>query len=53
MCDKKCNEEGFKFHDIAEIVVADDGKPHTTHLRRNCYNLKLAEREDTKGTNAV
>ena len=53
MCDKKCTEDGFKFCDIADIVVADDGKPHTINLCRNCYNLRLAERDDTKGTNAV
>ena len=52
MCDKKCNKEGFKFCDIAPILVEDDGKPHTINLCRNCYSLRLGERSDSKVTNA-
>ena len=52
MCDKKCNKEGFKFCDIAAILVEDDGKPHTINLCRNCYSLRLGERSDSKVTNA-
>ena len=29
MCDRQCRKEGFKFCDIAAIMVEDDGKPHT------------------------
>ena len=53
MYDQRCNEECFKFFDIAAILVARDGKPHTINLCRNCHNLRVAERDDTKGTNAV
>ena len=52
MCDKKCSKEGFKFEDIAAILVEDDGKPHKINLCRNCYNLRLAERNESKVTNA-
>ena len=40
MCDVKCNEEGFKFCDIAAILAEDDGKPHT-----NNFIDKLLQRE--------
>ena len=53
MCDKKCDEEGFKFYDIAPILVEDDGKPHTINLCRNCYDHRLTESGETKVTNAV
>ena len=36
MCDKKCNKEGFKFYDIAAVLVEDDGKTHTINLCGNC-----------------
>ena len=51
MCDQKCNKEGFKFYDIAAILVEDDGKPHTINLCRNCFNLRLAERNESVVTN--
>ena len=34
MCDKKCNEQGFKFFEIASTLVEDDGRPHTINLCR-------------------
>ena len=52
MCDKKCNEEGFRFYDIAAVVTEDDGKPHTINLCRDCYNLRLAERTESIVTSA-
>ena len=51
MCDQKCNKEGFKFHDIAAILVEDDGKPHTINLCRNYYSPRLAERNESVVTN--
>ena len=42
----------FKFYDSAPMLVEDDGKPHTINLCKNCFNLRLAERDDTKATNA-
>ena len=51
MCDQKCNKEGFKFYDIAAILVEDDGKPHTINLCRNCYSPRLAERNESVVTN--
>ena len=44
MCDKKCNEEGFNFCDLAAIVADADDKPHTIHFCRNCYHCRLTER---------
>ena len=29
MCDRRCRKEGFKFYDIASIMVEEDGEPHT------------------------
>ena len=52
MCDKECNKEGFKFFDIATMLVEDDGKPHTINLCINCYALRLAERNESEVTNA-
>ena len=52
MCDKKCNNEGFKFNEVAGTLVADDGNTHTMNLCRNCFNLSLAERSESKVTNA-
>ena len=31
---------------FAAILVEDDGRPHTTDLFKNCYNLRLAERNE-------
>ena len=52
MCDQKCNTEGLRFYDIAAILAEDDGKPHTINLCRNCFNLRLAERNESVVTNA-
>ena len=41
LCDKKCNEEGFKFLDIAAISVEGDSKPHTINLCKNCHDHRL------------
>ena len=45
MCDKKCNEEGFQFHDIAAILVENN------NLCRTCHNERLAERNESEVTN--
>ena len=50
MCDQTYSEEGFKFYDIAALLV-DDSKLHTVNLCRNCYNIRVAERNDSKVTN--
>ena len=43
MCDRK---EGFKFYDIAAVMVEGDGKPHAMNLCRACYNLRQAGRKE-------
>ena len=40
---RQCWKEGFKFFDIASIMVEDDGEPHTINL-----DMKRPRRE--KGT---
>ena len=50
MCDKS-NKEGFKFFDIAAILE-DDGKSHTINLCKNCYDMRLSERNELKVTGA-
>ena len=52
ICDQKGKEKGFKFYDVAAILVEDNGKPHTINFCRNCYNLRLTERDESKVTNA-
>ena len=34
MCDRQSKKEGFKFFDIASIMVEDDGEPHTNRRRQ-------------------
>ena len=29
MCDRQCRTEGYKFCEIASMIVEDDGEPHT------------------------
>ena len=36
MCDNECNEEGFKFYQLAAIVV-EGGAAHTINLRKQCF----------------
>ena len=31
-CDRQWRKEGFKFYDIASIMVEDDGELHTIHF---------------------
>ena len=31
-CDRQWRKEGFKFNDIASIMVEDDGEPHAIHF---------------------
>ena len=42
-CDRQCRKEGFKFYEIASIVVEDDGERHTLNLCVTCYNLRQEE----------
>ena len=42
-----------RFIRCASILVEDEGKPHTINLGRNCYSFRLAERCESKVTNAV
>ena len=53
MCGKKCEEESFKFYDLASIVEEEDGKPQTIKLCRNCYDSRLTESGESTVTNAV
>ena len=46
MCDRQCRKGGFRFYDIAAIMLEEDGKPHTMSLCRDCYNLRQAERKE-------
>ena len=52
-CDKKCNEMGFKFHDLAAVVTEEVDTPHTTNLGRDCYHCRLQEQGETKVRNVV
>ena len=52
MCDKRCKREGFKFYDITPFSVEDEGRPHTVNLCKNCYNLRVAERNEPEVTHA-
>ena len=42
MCDRKCNERGFKFHDLAAIVTEEGGTPHS--IFRNCCDCMRGNR---------
>ena len=28
MCDRQCRKKSFRYHDIASVMVEDDGEPH-------------------------
>ena len=43
-CDEQCRKEGFKFHDIASVMVEDDGEPPTRNLCLICHNMRQDER---------
>ena len=45
LCDRQCMQGGFKFYEIAAILVEDDGKPHTRNLCMTCYTLRQVEKE--------
>ena len=51
MCDNDCNKEGFKFHQLAAIVVKGGGTAaHTINLCKKYYHemrMKRCEREMT------
>ena len=48
MCDKKCRETGFKFYELAAIVVEEGDTPHTINLRRKCYEKARLEQGETQ-----
>ena len=52
MCDNKCNKEGFKFYQLAAIVVEDGGAAHTINLCKPSYNEMRMKRGDRKVTAA-
>ena len=47
MCDRQCQQKGFKYYDIASVMVGDDGELHTTKLSRPCYNLRQGKRKES------
>ena len=46
MCDRQCRKDGFKFYDIASIMVEDDGRLDTINLCMIWYNLREEERKE-------
>ena len=42
-CDNECNEQGFKFHQIAPMVTEEGGEAHTINLCKRCNNEKAAQ----------
>ena len=50
MCDSTCSKEGFKFCQLAAIVIEEGGAAHTINQCKQCYNvmrLKKGERNVT------
>ena len=46
MCDRQCRKKGFKFKEIAAMMVEEDGEPHTIKPLSNVLQLE-ASREGT------
>ena len=40
MCDKKGDERGFKFCELAAVVTEEGGTKHTINLHRNCLHRR-------------
>ena len=38
ICDNKCNKEGFKFYQLAAIVVDEGGAAHTINQCKQCFH---------------
>ena len=45
MCDTQCHMDGFKYDDIASVVMEDDGEPPTKHLSKCVGNLTHDDKE--------
>ena len=39
-------KKGFKYHDIASVMVEDNVELHTIIVGRDCYNLRKGERKE-------
>ena len=48
MCDTQCHKDGFKFDDIASVMVEDDGEPHTKNLCKYVGNLTQHEKKEPR-----
>ena len=48
MCDTQCHKDGFKFDDIASVMVEDDGEPPTKHLCKCVDNLTQDEKKEPR-----
>ena len=46
MCDTQCHKDGFKYDDIASVMVEDDGEPPTKHLCKCVDNLMQDEKKE-------
>ena len=49
MCDRHSGKDGFKFHDIASVMMEDDGEPHTRKPQLEWLKLKRIREEGTSG----
>ena len=45
MCDRQCWKEGFKYCDIASVMVEDDGEPHTIRLCKRTVTIEARRKE--------
>ena len=46
MCDRQRCQKGFKYYDIASVMVEDSGELHTRNCCRDCYNPRQSERKE-------
>ena len=46
MCETQCHKDGFKYDDIASVMVEDDGEPLTKHLCKCVDNLMQDEKKE-------
>ena len=45
-CETGKPKKGFKYHDIASVVVEDNGELRTMNSCRDCYTLRQGERKE-------
>ena len=48
MCDTQCHQNGFKYDDIASVMVEDDGEPHTINLCKCVDNWTQDEKKEPR-----